>query len=121
VKRNAITAIDFALQAEVREKSATETIAEGCLLRFRPIMMTTMAALMGTLPIALACGQGADSRRPLGLGVVGGLPVSQFLTLDLTPVTYIYLNSLGGWLRKRRWISSAKSRELVPIQDAPNP
>jgi HAE1 family hydrophobic/amphiphilic exporter-1 len=119
VKKNAIMMIDFALQAEARGKSAAEAIYEGCLLRFRPIMMTTMAALMGTLPIALGAGQGAESRRPLGLAVVGGLLVSQLLTLYITPVTYIYLDSLGRWLRRRGWRSSAGSRASAALPDAP--
>jgi HAE1 family hydrophobic/amphiphilic exporter-1 len=121
VKKNAIMMIDFALQAEGRGKSPAEAIHEGCLLRFRPIMMTTMAALMATLPIALAWGQGAESRRPLGLAVVGGLLVSQLLTLYITPVTYIYLDSFGRWLGKRRRLTSANSREPMAIPDAPHP
>jgi hypothetical protein len=102
VKKNAIMMIDFAQQAEARGKSSAEAIYEGCLLRFRPIMMTTLAALVGTLPIAIGFGAGADSRRPLGLAVVGGLILSQLLTLYITPVTYIYLDSFGAWLR-RHW------------------
>jgi len=112
VKKNAIMMIDFALQAEARGKTAAEAIYEGCLLRFRPIMMTTMAALMGTLPIALGAGQGAESRRPLGLAVVGGLLLSQLLTLYITPVTYIYLDSFGQWLRRRRFRIFARPRSL---------
>ena len=121
VKKNAIMMIDFALQAEGRGKSAAEAIYEGCLIRFRPIMMTTMAALMATLPIALGAGQGAESRRPLGLAVVGGLVVSQLLTLYITPVTYVYMDSFGRWLGKQRWLTSARSREPVSVQDASNP
>ena len=93
---------DFAVEEQRQGLPAAEAIFQGCLLRFRPIMMTTMAALMGTLPIALATGQGAESRRPLGLAVVGGLLVSQFLTLYLTPVIYLYMEEAREWLTRYR-------------------
>jgi HAE1 family hydrophobic/amphiphilic exporter-1 len=103
VKKNAIMMIDFALAAQRKEgKPPMEAIYEGCLIRFRPIMMTTMSALMGTLPIALGFGAGAESRRPLGIAVVGGLVFSQVVTLYLTPVFYTYMESFHGWFTRRR-------------------
>jgi HAE1 family hydrophobic/amphiphilic exporter-1 len=99
VKKNGIMMIDFALDAQRNEgKSPTEAILQACSVRFRPIMMTTMAALMGTLPIALGVGTGSESRRPLGIAVVGGLAFSQFVTLYVTPVIYTYLDELQQWL-----------------------
>ena len=111
VKKNAIMMIDFALQAQrVDGKSPSEAIYQGCVLRFRPIMMTTVSALFGTLPIALGYGEGADARQPLGLAVVGGLVVSQVLTLYITPVIYLYMERLQKWLKK----NPETSTEAVP-------
>jgi HAE1 family hydrophobic/amphiphilic exporter-1 len=102
VKKNAIMMIDFAIEARHQGETAREAIWQGCLLRFRPIMMTTVAALFGTLPVALGYGEGADARQPLGLAVVGGLVVSQFLTLYITPVIYLYLDAIQERLGGRR-------------------
>lgn len=110
VKKNAIMMIDFALEAERSQgKTPAEAIYQGAITRFRPIMMTTMAALMATLPIALGFGAGAESRRPLGLAVVGGLVFSQVVTLYITPVIYSYLDSAQAWLKNK--VRAKNSRE----------
>jgi HAE1 family hydrophobic/amphiphilic exporter-1/multidrug efflux pump len=114
VKKNAIMMIDFALVAE-REQGLTpaEAIYQACLLRFRPIMMTTMAALLGGLPLMLGTGTGSEIRRPLGFAIVGGLVVSQFLTLYTTPVVYLYLDRLHGWLRGARKTAPSRAQALL--------
>jgi multidrug efflux pump subunit AcrB len=113
VKKNAIMMIDFALEGERRMgKSSLDAIHEACLLRFRPIMMTTMAALFGGLPLALGYGAGSELRRPLGIAIVGGLIVSQALTLYTTPVIYLYLGRLSQWLTGGRH----GTRQLPPPQ-----
>ena len=103
VKKNGIMMVDFAVEAQRSGgKTASDAIYEACVVRFRPIMMTTMAALVGTLPIAMGYGAGAESRRPLGLAVVGGLLFSQMLTLFVTPVTYTYMEQFREWIARRR-------------------
>ena len=103
VKKNAIMMIDFALEAERDQHlSPREAIYQACLLRFRPIMMTTMAALLGGIPLALGSGTGSELRRPLGISIVGGLLISQILTLYTTPVIYLYMGRLGAWLQPRK-------------------
>ena len=106
--------VDFAVEAQKLGKTPTEAIHEACLVRFRPIMMTTMAALVGTLPIALGLGAGAESRRPLGLAVVGGLLVSQLLTLYITPVYYSYIEGLRLRLARKRAPPRAGPRRSAP-------
>ena len=102
VKKNGIMMVDFAVSAQHDRKTPTDAILEACRVRFRPIMMTTMSALVGTLPIALGYGAGGESRRPLGLAVVGGLLVSQLLTLYITPVYYVYIEAVRQRLSRRR-------------------
>ncbi|MBI1841695.1 MAG: multidrug efflux RND transporter permease subunit [Verrucomicrobia bacterium] len=119
VKKNAIMMVDFAIDAERNEGMKPEqSIYQACLLRFRPIMMTTMAALLGALPLALEEGTGSELRRPLGIAIVGGLLVSQFLTLYTTPVIYLYLDRLGNRFR-RRAADAPSSPSLW--EDASNP
>jgi multidrug efflux pump len=102
VKKNAIMMIDFALQAERTGGMKTEeAIFEACMLRFRPILMTTMAALFGAIPLAFGTGTGSELRRPLGIAIIGGLIVSQMLTLYTTPVVYLYMDRFSVWWASR--------------------
>jgi len=103
VKKNAILMIDFALEAERNQgMTSSEAIFQACLLRFRPILMTTMAALLGALPLVVSTGTGSELRRPLGITIVGGLIMSQILTLYTTPVVYLYLDRLRLWFARLR-------------------
>jgi multidrug efflux pump subunit AcrB len=118
VKKNAIMMIDFALEAERNHgKSPQEAIHEACLLRFRPIMMTTFAAIGGGLPLALGQGAGSELRRPLGIAIVGGLLVSQWLTLYTTPVIYLYFDRFAHWLSGKRKRPTGEIPANVPAQD----
>ena len=101
VKKNAIMMVDFAIDASRGGMTPREAIYQASLMRFRPIMMTTCAALLGALPLALGGSEGADLRRPLGISIVGGLIVSQLLTLYTTPVVYLYVDRMGRWLTTR--------------------
>jgi multidrug efflux pump len=119
VKKNAIMMIDFALDAERREgKNSADSIYEACILRFRPIMMTTLAAMLGGLPLALGAGTGSELRRPLGITIVGGLIVSQALTLFTTPVIYLYMDRLRLWAASRRGLP--RHKEIPPISPSPS-
>ena len=119
VKKNAIMMIDFALETEKTGKESAESIYEACIRRFRPIMMTTMAALLGGLPLALGTGTGSELRRPLGITIVGGLIMSQALTLFTTPVVYLYLDRLR--LRVGSKIRASNPNELPPLSPRPTP
>ena len=112
VKKNAIMMIDFALAAERNEgKNSRDSIFEACMLRFRPILMTTMAAMLGALPLALGTGTGSELRRPLGITIIGGLIVSQMLTLYTTPVVYLYFDRLASW-----WERVPRAADRDPLE-----
>jgi multidrug efflux pump len=121
VKKNAIMMIDFAVEAERSGKTPEESIYQACLLRFRPIMMTTMAALLGGLPLALSAGTGSELRRPLGISIVGGLMVSQVLTLYTTPVIYLYMDRLQLMIAKRKTVQrvAGETPPPAPAKGAP--
>src|SRR5690606_30255837 len=119
VKKNAIMMVDFALQAERQRKLSTrDAIFEACLVRFRPIMMTTISALFGALPLIFATGTGVEIRQPLGITIAGGLILSQVLTLYTTPVVYLYLDRLRLWAA-RRWPRRSRG-EGEPLAAEPN-
>jgi multidrug efflux pump len=115
VKKNAIMMIDFALEADRKEgMSPEEAIYQACLLRFRPIMMTTMAALLGAVPLAFGSGVGSELRKPLGICIIGGLMVSQVLTLFTTPVIYLFFGRISAWFGRSR--SSEERDQLLPAE-----
>ncbi|HEY4994977.1 MAG TPA: efflux RND transporter permease subunit, partial [Aestuariivirga sp.] len=113
VKKNAIMMIDVAITLRRQGMTARDAIHKACLMRFRPIMMTTLAALMAALPIALGTGASAELRQPLGVAVAGGLIVSQALTLFITPVLYMYMEGLSNWLTRDRAPAAAKSAHVM--------
>jgi multidrug efflux pump len=115
VKKNAILMIDFALAAERQEgKNSRDAIYQACLLRFRPIIMTTMAALLGAMPLALGRGTGSELRKPLGITIVGGLIFSQMLTLYTTPVVYLYMDRMRIWWENARHKKPGVAPEASP-------
>jgi multidrug efflux pump len=115
VKKNGILMVDFAISAERNEgKNSRDAIYEACLLRFRPIMMTTMAAMLGAVPLAIGTGTGSEMRRPLGIAIIGGLIVSQLLTLYTTPVVYLYFDRLQNWRYRVRGTGPERIMPLAP-------
>jgi multidrug efflux pump len=117
VKKNAILIIDFALEAErARGLSSLEAVREACLLRFRPILMTTLAAALGALPLAIGFGEGAELRQPLGVAIIGGLIASQLLTLLTTPVVYMLLDKLRRRGTDERHLSRGSDAPLAPAE-----
>jgi multidrug efflux pump len=119
VQKNAIMMIDFALDAQrSRNASARDAIFEACLLRLRPILMTTLAALLASIPLALGSGDGAEFRQPLGIAIGGGLILSQLLTLYTTPVVFLYLDRFGRWVRERRGEGAHGSALAQPVAES---
>jgi multidrug efflux pump len=119
VKKNAILMVDFALEAErVQGMHSREAIYQACLLRFRPIIMTTTAALFGALPLVISSGMGSELRRPLGIAIAGGLIFSQALTLYTTPVVYLYFDRLREWWESRRYEAAVRPRGALGLPEA---
>jgi HAE1 family hydrophobic/amphiphilic exporter-1 len=122
VKKNGIMIVDFALHAERdRDMSPQDAIFEACILRFRPIMMTTMCALLSGLPLMLGHGAGSELRRPLGYAMVGGLILSQILTLFTTPVIYLYLDRGHHWYMRRKMARQQRKRAAIELVATPTP